>query len=120
MFWGLCHIRQPKRRQSHAHPHRGNKIAAFGVGLFVSLLMLLPSTAYAANTCKTNTCVIACNRTDRTCGLFPKNHYAAGYSPAQYIPLGFKRVRLTKCDRMVCPTNRSCARPVPVGSKGEE
>ena len=119
MFWGSQHTEQSA--QVKQTQWRNKKVAAIAAGALLSLFVALstPVATFAATACKNNTCVIACNRSIRTCGLFPRNLYAAGYSPAPYIPLGYKRVRLTKCDRMVCPTGRSCNSPVPIGNKDE-
>ena len=114
------------RRFGHQHatyifsaPAR-RRVAGIVIALCACFLALVPESAQAAITCRTNGCMLACNAARRTCSLFPIGQVPAGYSASPYLPYGYKRARITKCDRMVCATGRSCRAPVPIGQHQSE
>ncbi len=96
---------------------KGQRVLGMVVALFACALALVPESAYAGLTCKTGDCMLACNAAKRSCSLFPAGQIPRGYSASPYLPYGYKRARITRCDRMVCATGRSCRAPVPIGQK---
>ena len=96
---------------------KGQRVLGAMVALFACALALVPESAYAGLTCKTGDCMLACNTAKRSCSLFPIGQIPKGYAASPYLPYGYKRTRITRCDRMVCATGRSCRAPVPIGQK---
>lgn len=71
---------------------------------------------YAAETCSSRSCVLTCNVARKVCSLFPKQAVPAGYARVSYLPFGYRRVRQSSCDKMVCPTfSTTCRRWIPTG-----
>lgn len=93
------------------------RVSGIFIALFACALALLPESAYAGITCRTGGCALACSSAQRSCSLFPSGQIPSGYVASPYLPYGYKRARITKCDRMVCATGRSCRAPVPIGQR---
>lgn len=82
-------------------------------------VMLNARPAHAEEICASRGCVLACNASQKICSLFPNKSVPAGYAKVTYMPFGFRRVRQSACDKMVCPTNSTtCRRWIPTGKNG--
>lgn len=70
--------------------------------------------AHAAELCATGNCVLACSSRLHICSLFPRTRVPSGYVRVSFMPYGYRRVRQTSCDNMVCPSYvKDCRRWVP-------
>ena len=99
----------------HSLPVKGFS-AAMIVTLFAVLTAIGSSayTAHAADTCSPANCVLACNVRQRICSRFPNTQVPSGYIRVSFMPYGYRRVRQSKCDLMVCPSYvKDCRRWVP-------
>ena len=92
--------------------------------IFTALLLLAAivwtlmhvQPTYAAETCSARNCVLACSSAKKICSLFPNKAVPAGYARVSYLPFGYRRVRQSNCDKMVCPTfSTTCRRWIPTG-----
>lgn len=76
-----------------------------------------PTASYAAEMCASGNCVMACNASLRICSMFPSKEVPRGYARVRYMPFGYKRVRQSTCDKLVCPDkSTTCRRWTPTGS----
>ena len=76
-----------------------------------------PTASYAAEMCASGSCVMACNSSLRICSMFPSKAVPRGYARVKYMPFGYKRVRQSTCDKLVCPDkSATCRRWTPTGS----
>jgi hypothetical protein len=74
-----------------------------------------------AATCAGNNCVLACNASLRICSLFPSGKVPAGYKRVKHIPFGYRRVRQSVCDKLVCPDrSTTCRRWTPTGQNTKQ
>jgi len=49
--------------------------------------------------------------------MFPRTAVPRGYARVRYMPFGYKRVRQSNCDKLVCPDkSATCRRWTPTGS----
>lgn len=88
-------------------------LAAF----FWTMMHVQPT--HAAETCATRSCVLACSAAQKICSLFPTKAVPSGYGRVSYLPFGYRRVRQSSCDKMVCPTfSTTCRRWIPTGKNG--
>ena len=79
-------------------------------------MMNMVQPTHAAETCSSNNCALACNSAKKACSLFPSKSIAAGYARVSYLPFGYRRIRQSSCDKMVCPTfSTTCRRWIPTG-----
>jgi hypothetical protein len=83
------------------------------------------ASAAGAETCAGNSaggnCVLACNASLRICSLFPSGGVPAGYKRVRHIPFGYRRVRQSVCDKLVCPDrSTTCRRWTPTGQNNKQ
>ena len=76
-----------------------------------------PAASFAAEVCASGNCVMACNSSLRICSMFSRTAVPRGYARVRYMPFGYKRVRQSTCDKLVCPDkSATCRRWTPTGS----
>jgi hypothetical protein len=50
--------------------------------------------------------------------LFPAGRFMRGYVKVRHLPFGYKRLRQSLCDKLVCPDHSTtCRRWAPTGAK---
>ncbi len=101
------------------HGTQFRMITAFLLLVAVLWALMWVKPTYAAETCATHNCVLACSAATKMCSLFPTKAVPTGYARVSYLPFGYRRVRQSSCDKMVCPTfSTTCRRWIPTGKNG--
>ena len=90
--------------------------ALFLLAAMALTVMLNAQPIHAEELCASRGCVLACISTSKVCSLFPSKSVPGGYAKVSYMPFGYRRVRQSSCDKMVCPTfSTTCRRWIPTG-----
>ena len=107
----------PQSQSQTVNPSRLARLTVAVITILIALLVAMGSyshTVSAADTCSTTSCVLACNARLKVCSRFPNGQVPSGYVRVNFMPNGYRRVRQTKCDLMVCPSYvKDCRRWVP-------
>ena len=75
------------------------------------------ATSVGETACSAGNCLLACNASLRICSLFPAGRVPGGYKRVKHISFGYRRVRQSVCDKLVCPDrSATCRQSTPTGA----